>query len=181
MRQTLRDTTPHKTLASPNGTTPIKPSARDWLRTSYWFWAYIPYSKVVAIVRSFILSIFGGSVDCFSDHRSISPISLHRFNSSFPSILNWPFAYTVICSLSNYSRDIVPKFCKVVNVGDLIGASVGKIFFFSWEVTLSTKWSNSYWDVNDRLFSYQGWWASSITNPKYLMSICSWINKNTWS
>ena len=29
MLQTLRDTTPHKPLVSPHGTTPIKPSARD--------------------------------------------------------------------------------------------------------------------------------------------------------
>ena len=34
MVQTLWYTTPHKTLASPQGTTPIKPSARDWLLTS---------------------------------------------------------------------------------------------------------------------------------------------------
>ena len=35
MVQTLRDTNPHNPLASPNGTTPIKPSVRAWLLTSY--------------------------------------------------------------------------------------------------------------------------------------------------
>ena len=38
------------------------------------------YSKVVSIVRPFIVFIFDGSVDCFSDHRSISPLSSCRFN-----------------------------------------------------------------------------------------------------
>ena len=68
------------------------------------------YSKVVSIFRSFIYSIFGGSVDWFSDHMSISAISLRRFNSSFPSILNYSFSSTVICSLSNASHDIVTIF-----------------------------------------------------------------------
>ena len=106
------------------------------------------YSKVVSIVRSFILSIFGGSVDWFSDHRSISPISSRRFNSSVLSIFNGLFSPYVIWSQSNATRDIVPTFCKVGNVGAIIGASVGKITVFSWGVTLSTKWSNSSWEVN---------------------------------
>ena len=111
------------------------------------------YSKVISIVRPFILSIFGGSVDCFSDYRSISPISSHRFNSSFPSILNWSLSSTFICYLSNASRDILPFFCKVGNVGAVIGASVGKIIVFKWGITLSTKWSNSHREANGCLFA----------------------------
>ena len=153
-----------------------------------WTWYYprhltpsIPgYSKFISIVRPFILSIFGGSVYCFSNHRSISPISSRRFNSSFPSILNWPLSSTVIFSFFNVIRDIVPTFFRVGNVGALIDSSVGKIIVFSWGITLSTKWSNSSREVNYRLLSYQVWWASSIPNPKYLMSVCSWINKNSW-
>ena len=86
------------------------------------------YSKVVSIVRPFILSIFNGSVYYFSDHISISPLSSWRFNSSFPSILNWLFSSTVICSFSDASRDIVPTFCKVGNVGAVIGVSVEYLF-----------------------------------------------------
>ena len=92
---------------------------------------YTPgYSKFISIGRSFILSIFGGSVNCFSYHRSILPISSRRFNSSFP----WSFSPTVICSLSNSIHDIFPTFCKVGNVGAVISASVGKIIVFHEEL-----------------------------------------------
>ena len=37
MVQNLRDMTLHKPLASTHGMTPIKPSVRAWILTSYWF------------------------------------------------------------------------------------------------------------------------------------------------